>query len=264
MHPPARAAARAVIDSPILANAPNFRDIGGIRVGEQRVRSGVVYRSGVLDQLDDADLQRLVSLGLRTAIDLRSDDEVAARPNRLPPSVTTVRMPVTDVSAAPQAIMERLERGDAEGLGAEMLVRGNRAFALDYARRFGDVVRAIAAPGAAPVVVHCTAGKDRTGFAIAALLWCVGADDAAVMDDYLATNRALAARHERVLDEARNRLADVEPLMAMLQVRHEYLDAARVAWNERYGSREQFVTEGLGIDAATRARLAARLLEPAQ
>jgi protein-tyrosine phosphatase len=246
----------------MLKNAPNFRDLGGVHTADGGVvRSGVVFRSGVLDQLDDDDVAVLRELGIHTILDVRSDDEVAARPNRLPAGVDVVHLPITDVSAAPMAILEQLERGDTEGLGAEMLLQGNDAFVRRFADRFAAVVGVLADPERWPIVVHCTAGKDRTGFAVASLLWAAGADDEAVLTDYLRTNEHLAERHAQALAHAATRLADTEPLRAMMEVRAEYLAAARAAIDDVYGSTDVFVRDGLGLDDAVRARLRAALLE---
>lgn len=245
-----------------LRNAPNFRDLGGIRTADGRtVRAGVVYRSGVLDGLDDDEVEQLRRLGIKTIVDVRSDDEVAARPNRVPDGVDVVHLSITDVSAAPMTILEQLERGETDGLGAEMLMRGNESFVRRYLDRFAAVVQILADPDRWPVVVHCTAGKDRTGFAVACLLWAAGADDEAVLADYLRTNEHLAERHAQSLAHAALRVPDVEPLRAMMEVRAEYLAAAKYAIDELYGGTEAFVRAGLGLDAAATVRLRKALLE---
>lgn len=237
-----------------LVHAPNFRDIAGIEVGGRRVVAGRIFRSGVFDLLDDHDRSVIRAIGLKTAIDLRADDERAARANALPPGVAQYHLPVTDVSAHPNTIMERLAAGDTDGLGAPMLIRGNRYFVEQQASRFGSVVRMLLDPGHHPAVVHCTAGKDRTGFAIACVLWALGADHEVVIADYLRTNEVMAARHERTLAEAIERGIDPRPLAEMLRVDRRYLDEARAAAIERHGSLDAFVRDGLEIDEATRAR----------
>ncbi len=165
--------------------------------------AGLVYRSGVLDALDDDEVARLAGLGIRTVIDLRSDDEVEARPNRLPHGVDTVRASATDVSASPRRIMELIEAGEVDDLGPSMLVQGNTAFATTYRAMFATIVRALCDAERQPVIVQCTAGKDRTGFAVATMLWALGVDHDTVVEDYLRSNELLAERHGRLLDDAR-------------------------------------------------------------
>lgn len=245
-----------------LLHAPNFRDLGGIETTDgRRVRSGRLFRSGVFDRLDDTDRSVLRAIGLRTAIDLRSDDERAARVNALPADVDEMHQPVADVSAHPTTIMERLLRGDTEGLGAQTLIRGNRYFVERQAGSFGNVVRRMLSPANQPVVVHCTAGKDRTGFAVACVLWAFGVDHEAVIADYLRTNEIMHERHRRTLTEAAAAGISIGPLEEMLVVRRDYLDEAHAAAVEHFGSIEAFLRDGLAITAELLDHSCTELLE---
>jgi protein-tyrosine phosphatase len=238
-----------------FVNAPNFRDLGGIAMRDGRVlRAGVVYRSGVLDTLDDDEVARLAALGLRTVVDLRSDEEVESRPNRVPVGVDTVRAPAVDVSASPRRVMEMIEAGEVGDLGPSMLVQGNTQFATKYRAMFATVVRLLCDPDRQPVIVQCTAGKDRTGFAVATMLWALGADHDTVVSDYLRSNELLAERHGRLLADARSRGIETEALEALLVLRREYLDAGYAAACDAYGSIDGWLREGLGITDAERKR----------
>ncbi len=244
-----------------LRHALNFRDLAGVRgPGGRLVAAGRIFRSGVLDLLDDVDRSTLRALGLRTVIDLRADEERAARVNRLPAEVEERHRPVTDVSAHPNTIMERIAAGDTDGLGAEMLIRGNRHFVEAQADRFGALVRELLDPNEQPAVVHCTAGKDRTGFAVACVLWTIGVDHEDVVADYLRTNEIMRDQHMHTLAAAAERGINTSKLEEMLVVRREYLDSAFERAVELHGSIDAFVTQGLGIDDADRAAAAAVLL----
>jgi protein-tyrosine phosphatase len=244
-----------------LEGAPNFRDLGGYATTDGRhVRYGQLFRSGVLSDLTDADVARLSGLAVATVVDLRSDDEVAARPNRLPPGATSFHVPVADVSASPHSISERLERGDVEGLGAEMLLLGNRAFARTLQGAFARVLQLAMDPAHRPMVFHCTAGKDRTGFAAAIVLRCLGVPREDAVADYLRSNTMLEARHKVILEEMAKRLPDLEPLEAMLVVRREYIEAGLDAIDEDYRSIDVYLREALGVTDEQRARFAADLL----
>lgn len=246
-----------------LRHAPNFRDLGGlVTVDGRSIAPGRLFRSGVFDQLDDIDRSHLRAIGLQVAIDLRSSDERAARVNAFPDGVDELVRPVTDVSAHPQTIADRIARGDTDGLGAEMLISGNRHFVEDQAPRFGEVVRTMLDPENHAVVVHCTAGKDRTGFAVACALWTLGVDGDTVTADYLRTNSIMHDHHERTLAEVASRGIDTTKLEEMLVVRAEYLDAAVDAARARYGSIDGFVRAGLGIGDAERDAARSRLLLP--
>jgi protein-tyrosine phosphatase len=143
-----------------------------------------------------------------------------------------------------------------------MLLAGNRHFVEQQAARFGGVVRMLFDPSRRPAVVHCTAGKDRTGFAVACVLWALGADHEVVVGDYLRTNDLMQARHDRWLREATARGIAAEPLDAIMRVRREYIDAARDAAVARFGSVDRFVRDGLGVSDALRGAAREQLLVP--
>lgn len=245
-----------------LDGAANFRDLGGYETADgRRVRFGHLYRSGVLSELTDGDVSILAELGIATVVDLRGHEEVNARPDRLPAGVSAFHVPVHDVSASPMTIAARLAAGDTVGLGAQTLIEGNRAFADRLCRRFAEVLRVVMHAPHRPVVMHCTAGKDRAGFASAVVLLTLGVSVDRVIDDYLLTNACLAARHARILEEAGKRVSDLEPLREMLQVRSEYLQAGLDAMLERSGSFEAYVRDVLGVDDADREQFRAQMLE---
>ncbi len=248
----------------VLEGAPNFRDLGGYTTADgRRVRHGQLFRSGVLSDLSDADLAVLTGLRIATVVDLRSRTEIETRPNRLPPGAAVVEVPVHDVSMSPTTIAQRLEAGDTTGLGAEMLLTGNRTFARDLRGAFATVLALATDERRRPMVFHCTAGKDRTGFAAAMVLLALGVPRATVVDDYLFSNACLADRHAAILARVSPRLTDVEPLRAMLEVRREYLEAGLDAIVDDHGSIDAYLRDALGLRDADRARFQAQLLEDA-
>lgn len=170
--------------SAALAGAVNFRDIGGLPAGAGVTRSGVLFRSGSLARIDAPTRAAIAGLGLRRIVDLRDDDEVALEPTILEPPVRdTVRVPLVLGSVA-SFFENDLSLDD---LYAHILDDG--------AARLAEVARAVVETQ--PVLVHCTAGKDRTGVSVALLLSAAGVDDDAVVADY--------ARTAALLDPARGR-----------------------------------------------------------
>ena len=247
-----------------LDGAPNFRDLGGYETDDgRRVRYGQLFRSGVLADLSDADLARLETLGIATVVDLRSPEEVASRPNRVPRGAVTLEVPVTDVSMSPNKIAARLEAGDTSGLGAEMLLTGNRAFARELRAAFATLLQVAIDTERRPMVFHCTAGKDRTGFGSALLLLALGVPRATVVDDYLFSNDCLAERHRTWLAQASERVRDLEPLRALMEVRREYLEAGLDAVADDHGSVDSYLRNALGVTDEQRARFRDELLEGA-
>ncbi|NYF15928.1 protein-tyrosine phosphatase [Microbacterium sp. AK009] len=169
---------------PLVPGSVNFRDTGGLPAGHGRTRSGVLFRSGNLAQLDDDGVAAIERLGIRTVVDLRADDEVAHAPSRVESlPVTTAHVPlflgsVTSFFTQDMSLSD-MYRSLAEESGAQ-IVTAIRAILDDP-----------------PALVHCTVGKDRTGVTVAVALAAAGVDREAIVADY--------ARTEGLLPEWRNR-----------------------------------------------------------
>ena len=170
-----------------ITGALNFRDVGGLAVGERTTRPGVLLRSGHLARLSESDRDALRALGLRRVVDLREDDEVAHEPSLLDGlEIETVRAPLFLGSTA-SFFVDDISLADMY-----------RGLIDDSASRIVEVVRAVL--GAQPVLVHCTAGKDRTGVTVALMLAAVGVDEEAVIADYARTETLLPPeRNVRVI-----------------------------------------------------------------
>ncbi|HEX4181216.1 MAG TPA: tyrosine-protein phosphatase [Caulobacteraceae bacterium] len=238
-----------------LPTAPNFRDVGGYRTADGRwVRMGLAYRSDQLDRLSDADLAKLARLAPALVVDLRTDAERARGLDRTPPGAEHM---IADVAAdAPPSGLSKISSPDE---AAAFLVRANRQFvslpsAKDaYSRLFA---RLQAPSGAA--VYHCSAGKDRTGWATAVLLTALGVPRQTVMADYLASNGYLVEKNRAMFSAMPPATAaNLEPVFT---VRAAYLNAAFEEVDRRYGSFDRYLKDGLGLDDAALARLRARFL----
>lgn len=162
----------------------NFRDIGGyVGLGGRRVRWGRYIRAGRQDRMTAADLERMRGFGVRTQIDLRKSDEIEDQTRGPLESLgaTYVHLPVI-----PDGGIDQLSRwvGDTGISGKRYL--GYLEFGGDTWLQMFDI---FANAEASPVLLHCTAGKDRTGVSTAFLLATLGVDRAVIEADYLLTNR---------------------------------------------------------------------------
>jgi protein-tyrosine phosphatase len=256
-----------------LQGALNLRDLGGLPTGSgQKVSPGRVFRGDALARLTDADLAVLAAIGqdgagqrrtgLRTVIDFRSDTEVAsAGPDRLPPGTGTVALPVNAgnldafFTAGPAGLPALL----GGGKGEEFMTGINRQFVADPALRaqFASALHLIADAGRQPVLYHCTAGKDRTGWMTAVLLTALGVSRDTVVADYLATNDYVWPAYERQLAATPDLLELVRPVLVQSPA---YLAAAFDEVDARYGTFGAFLADGLGFTAADLARLRATML----
>ncbi|MDO3648966.1 tyrosine-protein phosphatase [Nocardia mangyaensis] len=218
-----------------LSGVQNARDAGGYRTTDGRwVRTGVIFRSGALDQATPADLARLSALGVRVVDDLRTGYERSLAPGRLPAGATGNAYDV--IGQAPPLILAGALFG-GEGMYRAFITApgANEAFA--------SVLRdIIAADGG--VLYHCSAGKDRTGWASVVLLSVLGVDRATVTADYLLSNT----------------YRDAAPGDPLNGVQASWLDAAFDQAAQTYGSFDGYVREGLGLTEAELTALRSALL----
>ncbi|GAA3302304.1 tyrosine-protein phosphatase [Streptomyces cinereospinus] len=237
-----------------LDGTANFRDAGGYRTTDGRwVKMGVVYRSDSLDKLTDADLAKLGRLGISVAYDLRSTSERAAAPDRLP---TGTRYVVANVIGDDSPVFTMpTTAAEAE----QLMIEGERAMVSSepagaaYSTVFSGLVRD--ADGA---LYHCTAGKDRTGWASAALLTTLGVPRETVLADYLASNDYRAEANAAAL--AAMPPAQAAVYKPLLDVRAEYLNSGFAEVQEEYGSFTAYEKRALGLDARELRSLRAELL----
>lgn len=249
-----------------IGSVPNLRDVGGWpTAGGGRVRAGLLYRSVDLSGLADADLDAFEALGIRTIYDLRTAAERQQAPDRLPDGAAYVSLDVLAdaVRSAPATLSDVLAD---PALAAKLLSDGRAVTMFEGAYRqivSSDSGRAayralyldIADPARRPALVHCQTGKDRTGWAAAALLWLLGVPDDLVMADYLLTNAQLLPALQPKFDAFAARGGDPELLMPVFGVRERYLHTAREEMSQRYGTVEGYFTDGLGLSHDTIADL---------
>ncbi|MBS0316045.1 MAG: tyrosine-protein phosphatase [Proteobacteria bacterium] len=232
-----------------LEGASNFRDLGGYPAAAgQQVRWRCLFRSDQLAGLTADDLQRLQALGLARAFDLRGMHERAATPYQLP-GVVQHALPIEPTVV--QLMKDLLEAG--RKVTAQDTVRlmeqTYRAFVHDNAARFAELFGHLLESDT-PLVFHCTAGKDRTGFAAALILLALGVPRETVMQDYLLTNDLFRAPP---IDAGR---APREVVQVLWRVQREFLDAALHAVDADWGGIDRYLSEALRIDAVRRSRLA--------
>jgi len=252
-----------------LEGQGNFRDLGGYRTADgHTVRWGMIYRSGQLSKLSDADLARLKALNIRTVVDLRSTSEVETRgKDRLPEGVRGVSIPI-DPGSLPK---EDPAAGSADSGRTDLMLQMTRSIMIHRTDVYGALVRELAVAGNRPLVYHCTAGKDRAGIGTAVILSLLGVPWDTVRKDYLLSNFYRREENEKELKTIREGIAqkqgippdqvDMTGYEGMFFVKPEYLDAAHDAVIKQYGSMEAYVQKGLGIPEDTIKKLRSDLLE---
>ncbi|GAA0673002.1 tyrosine-protein phosphatase [Kitasatospora atroaurantiaca] len=250
----------------------NLRDLGGIPLPDGgRVRPGTVFRSGQLDRLDLAGEPAFAALRLRTVVDLRTEYERTARPDRMPGGAHLL---VADVMA------DSAGSGAASRLGAAMadpalanrtfdgrraqqaLMDDYRAFVTSASARaaYKQLLTAVARPEGGPLLFHCTAGKDRTGWGATLILLLLGADTRTVEAEYLSVAPAVKAAFAPVIEAFIRAGGNPEIAEAILTVRPAYLAAALDTMTDLWGDAESYARAGLGLKDETLDALRARLI----
>ena len=248
-----------------LDGAHNFRDLGGYEtVDGRRTRWGLLYRSDKLADLSDEDLRYLERLEIRRVIDFRSDGEREREPDRLPVGAFATLLPIEGEGVDPNEIRRLLSEDDPKK-AEQLLVAANESFVTEFAPQYRAFLLSLADGKEAPTVFHCTAGKDRAGFAAALALMTVGVPRETIMQDYLLTGTYAAELRERTIRQARILSlgsVNAESMRALFDTRPEYLQAAFDAIDREYGGTENYLAEGLGISDAQRRRIEENLLDP--
>ncbi len=254
-----------------IASIPNLRDLGGYATSDGRsVKHGLLYRSNQLSGIGPEDMQELAGLGLQGAYDLRTTVERETRPEELPAGVDYI---VVDVLAdSPSAGPAQLEKLMADPKVANVELGGGKveaSFQSSYRefvtlpsaqREFGKMFLALIDEQKLPALFHCTTGKDRTGWAAAALLTLLGVPDETIYRDYLRSNDYILPAYQGAIDGFVAAGGDENIPEAILGVKKEYLDAAFDEMQSSFGSIENYFAEGLGIDAEGQAALRSTFL----
>ncbi len=237
-----------------LAGASNFRDLGGYPARDGRVvRWRQIFRSNHLGHLTAADIQALRALGIKSAFDFRGTEERAAALCGVA-EITVHSLPIEPTVVA--ALRARLANGTRISPGDALEVM--RDSYRGYVHHNTPSFRALFAhllEDRAPLVIHCTAGKDRTGFACALILHALDVSDDVIAEDYLLTNRF----YRRDPTASSDLPDDVKQVLGSVQA--PFLAAAFEAIGADYGDLENYFKDGLGIGTAERAELQARYLQ---
>lgn len=240
-----------------LQGCSNLRDLGGYRAADgRRVRMGRVFRGASLANLTDADLVQFGTLGTRTVCDLRGGQESGRAPSRLPEADAPDIVPLSIEPRIGASLRDLLARNATEGKDMfAVLQTAYSAYATEHLPRYRALFTLLLEAGRLPLLFHCSAGKDRTGFGAALLLTALGVPRETVMADYLATNQIWRREHA-LPPNTPAALRDT-----LLTAHRPLLEGALTQAIDRHGSLDRLLTEGLGLDAVNRQLLRDTLLE---
>lgn len=251
--------------TPRLTSVNNFRDVAGAddptayrTARGQKLRRGVVYRSCALGTPSALDRATLDSLGILTVVDLRTPDEITKNPDTPPTGASDTNINVNGTQSVAYPTLETPEQAIA------YMQSSYATFVSDggIRSRLAEVLRGLVdTPGRH--LYHCSGGKDRTGWVTTILLSIVGVPQSVINQDYLLTNvyaqATIQSAYQQTLAALGEDAANIAYPIMVADLR--YLDAALNEVAARFGSMARYISDGLGLNAATQSRLRALLLD---
>ena len=244
----------------------NFRDFGGYQTDHgMRLKKGLLYRSGDLAKATPADLEKLSALGIKTICDLRSEHERQVEPDRIPSgegvSFFNIPMrPIVDYHARSLGRLFSLMFGKERRMDyiAESY-KAYREYATGHLPQLKSLLKRISNPDNLPLLVHCSAGKDRTGVVSSLIQQMLGVSPESAMDDYLKTNEHLGAYTEEIVERLKKLAYFGVPwkmYMPLFDARIDYMNAAFTQIKEEFGALDEWMQRGLGFSEKEQVALA--------
>lgn len=224
-----------------MEGARNLRDLGGIKLSKNTsVKWGLLFRSDELTHLTDSDLLYLSKIGVASIIDFRAQNEIKRAPDKTP-LTAKFSYPIT---ISPGAVRtDKVEEDSDCSTFTLQMENMYRAFVSDTLciRAFRIMFLVLQNYLSAPLIFHCSAGKDRTGIAAALILFSLGASEEVVYDDYLMSRFLLADKYRMLIDK----YPRTEPIFS---VKRSYLKAAIDQIKLNYGSVDDFLVKALNVN----------------
>ncbi len=250
----------------------NFRDLGGMKTTDGRtIKSGLLFRAEQLAGLDAVAIDELNRLGLRQIWDFRAPQEVVRHPDPqllgvtiqygdvLADSAQQSALHLEQLLADPALLSQHLGQGRAETMMMELyrdMVRNKYSQGVMAAW-----LNSLVVSEQYPVLFHCTAGKDRTGWAAVLLLTILGVPHERILRDYLASNENVLKKYQPMIARSVNNGADGVILNAIFGVRAEYLKAALHEVKKQAGNLPRYIEHNLGVDIHSHHLIRSHLLD---
>lgn len=250
------------MESMVLANigVENFRDIGGYNANGRKVKQSMVYRSAKLDGVTEDGQELLENIGINTIIDLRGDEEVANNPTLYErDDLVKLRIPVSsgDIKPfVPYFLSGKLKESDAQAL----MCSAYRSFVTGHSKQYAEFLDTLLDESNYPLLVHCTAGKDRTGYASALLLLLLGVQWDDVLNNYLLTNDYLKDYISRI-DVSSVPEAAKKAFAVLMMADEKYLGTAFSVIGKNYEEVCSYAATVLNFDKEKQEKLKSILLE---
>ena len=227
----------------------NFRDVGGFRVNEtHQVAWGKIFRSGHLNKLNKKEHDYFSSLNIENIIDFRGKTMVKRFRDRVPnpKSINWIGLPIESKGLEMRKLGQRILNDDLEFFdAAKILTKSYRGF-IKYSHTEVKAVFQAILKSKNATLIHCTAGKDRTGFFIALILLTLGVSKETIIADFMASNSFRKKENDRVLNHVK-KFTNITPLLPLINVQLSYLETSFQALESRFGTAENYLIKAIGI-----------------
>ena len=223
-----------------VTGAYNMRDLGGYQAADNKqVKWNTVIRSGDLNTLTKEDIEYLASLPLRTDIDFRGQKEKDAAPDKLPSTVRQC-IPLALETGDMSSMIGNIKEFDSSRLST--ILQEIYIYIIRHAQDiYSWFFHILEDEASAPLLFHCSAGKDRTGIGAALFLSALGVDRETVMKDYMLSAEYIKGKYESIIQDH----PALEPLTT---VKEEYLEAAFKVIDTEFGGMENYLVKHLNVD----------------
>jgi protein-tyrosine phosphatase len=256
-----------------LDGQTNFRDVGGYEtVDGETVKTGILYRSGELHALSDADVQTLDNLGIETVVSFLIPKEIEVRGgDRLPEGTRQVLLPIEAGGGLVGEVGKARNTGDFSKVPADLNPKFHELCAEEAKEQYAALIREIIKADGRPLAYHCSHGIHRTGTGTAIILSAVGVPWETVREDYLLSNEMRAEEIEKRTEQLRQAAAktfgiapeevDMTNINAFYILEGSYVDGTLKIINEQYEGIDNYLTKGLGLSPEEVETLRNRLLD---
>lgn len=174
-----------------LRSVLNFRDVGGVpTVNGKHIKEKVIFRSASPDKITKEDVRKLHKLNIRTIIDLRAPYETGRKPKKLD-GIETISLPLDYERTTRERLIPLIKRKNAQSLIDDLIISLYIEILDGSVSVFGEIIELLREPSCSPMLIHCQAGKDRTGIICALIQMALDTENQSIITGYMASNEAL-------------------------------------------------------------------------
>ena len=244
-----------------LKGTINFRDAGGyFTTNQKQVQFGKIFRSDHLYKLKKSEAEYFNSLNIKTIIDFRGQGMLKRFPDRVPDkNIRFVHLPIESKGLEMRKLGRKILNDDLDDFDAKAIL--NKAYQnfINYSTKEAKVVFNAFLETDGGVLVHCSAGKDRTGFFIALLLKTLGVDMKTIQQDYLASNFYRKKENDSLAEKAKL-FTNPAPLLPLLNVQIDYIESAFNEIERKFGDFDNYLKKEIELSTEDILRLKEKYL----